>query len=313
MHSNLCYLFKDIVDKNSDKPSFFSKYDGEYRSITYSELYKKSISLAVSLVDLGIKKGDKIALISDNRLEWIISSFSILFSGCLEVPRGANITDFEIKNILGHSEPKVLFVENNDLLNRFKPFLAELSSIQHIVLMDLTEDKGEADFTLAELIEKGKSLNKKDEIEKNFSKIEKNDPFTIIYTSGTIAEPKGVVLSHENMLEQIFQISKHLNIENERRFLSILPIWHVYERVFCYYSIFKVGQTYYTNVKTIKEDFLKVKPHYVAAAPRLLESIYNGIFYKLKDASPVKKFCFIQLIFIQKNLETLLDFFPNKL
>ena len=310
MIQNLCELFKNVAVKNPDKPAFFSKVEKKYESITYGEIYEKGLNLAAALIELGVKKGDKIALLSDNRLEWIISNFGILFTGSLDVPRGSNITDSEVEYILNHSEAGILFIEDNAFFKRIKPIIKKLDKIKHTVLMS-NEPKQDTDFTLNELIEKGKTLNQKEKIENSFSAIKPEDLFTLIYTSGTMGEPKGVMLSHSNMVNQILSIADHLPIEQEERFLSILPIWHVYERVFCYYSIYNAGQTYYTNVRTFKEDLATCKPHYIASAPRLLESIYNGIFSKLKDASFIKKCLFHSSYFYAKKFKDALRFFTG--
>ncbi|TGN08240.1 AMP-dependent synthetase/ligase [Leptospira ilyithenensis] len=286
MPANLPELFQQSAEKFGNRPAFFSKDETKnYKPTTFKEVYDLGLNLAEALIDLGVQARENIALIADNRLEWIVSDYGILIAGAADVPRGTDVTDSEIVYILNHCEAKVVFLENDKVLEKFQKNRSQFEFAKTIVIMD-KKSTATGVIKLEDLLSKGKDLRAKGskKAEERMKGIKPDDLFTIIYTSGTTGMPKGVMLMHSNMLHQTSSIlSNMILIRSEERMLSILPVWHVFERVFEYLAIAAGCGTYYTNVRDLRDDMKKAKPTFMASAPRLWESIYNGIYTRISD------------------------------
>jgi long-chain acyl-CoA synthetase len=286
MAANLAELFKIASEKFANQVAFASKNDKkEYVPTTYKELYDTGVALAEALIDIGVEARERVAILADNRLEWIISDYGIILAGAADVPRGTDITDSEIVYILNHSEAKIAFLENDKMLEKFNKNKSQLNGVKTLVMMDPKSTAKDV-IHLKDLIEKGKKLRAANsrKVEDRVAQIQPDDVFTLIYTSGTTGLPKGVMLMHSNMMHQTNEIlGKMIDISQKERMLSILPVWHVFERVFEYLAIASGASTYYTNVRDLRDDMKKVKPTFMASAPRLWESIYNGIYTRIND------------------------------
>ncbi|TGK17490.1 long-chain fatty acid--CoA ligase [Leptospira fluminis] len=285
MAENLAQLFREAAEKYKDQPAFYSKdAQKNYHPVTYGQLYDYGLNLAEALIDLGIKSREHVGLLADNRLEWIIADYGIIMSGAADVPRGTDITDSEIVYIISHSESEVVFIENDKMLEKFNRNKSQLSKVKTIIMMD-RESTAPGILKLYDLIEKGKQLRAggSRKAEERVAGIQPNDLFTLIYTSGTTGLPKGVQLMHSNMMHQVLNVTPMLKINAEAKLLSILPVWHVFERVVEYVCISIGAATYYTNVRDLRQDLATVKPTFMGSAPRLWENIYNGIYTRIND------------------------------
>jgi long-chain acyl-CoA synthetase len=286
MPSNLPEIFLQSAEKFANRPAFVSKDESKsYKPTTFKEVYDLGLELGEALIDMGIQARENVALLADNRLEWIISDYAILMVGAADVPRGTDLTDSEMVYILNHSESKVVFIENDKMLEKFQKNRSQFEFAKTVVVMD-KKSTATGVIKLYDLLQKGKELRAKGskKVEERIKGIKPDDLFTIIYTSGTTGMPKGVMLMHSNMIHQTSVIlSDMIEIKAEERMLSILPVWHVFERVFEYLAIAAGCATYYTNVRDLRDDMRKCKPTFMASAPRLWESIYNGIYTRISD------------------------------
>ncbi len=286
MANNLAELYKESAAKFGNKPAFFSKDEKkQYKPTSYKELLEQGHALAEALIEMGVNARDFVGLMADHRAEWAISDCGILMTGAANVPRGTDVTETELEYILNHSEAKVVFVEHEKMLDKLKKVKSKLPNLKTIIMMDPAFKGGDGVLKLSDLIEKGRKLisagtNKSAE---RISGIKPDDLFTLIYTSGTTGQPKGVMLAHSNMMFQLTDILPVLKIQPDSKFLSILPVWHIFERVFLYGSVYLGAATYFTNVRDLREDFGKAKPNFMASAPRLWENIYLGIYNKVND------------------------------
>lgn len=305
---NLAELFYESSEKYGEKPAFGTRNkDKQFSTISFREVYESGVALATGLIDIGLKAREHVAVLSDNRKEWIITNYGILLSGAADVPRGTDVTDGDIKYILPHSDATMVFVENETILKKIEKNIADLPKINHVIIMNEESnaiDKKEKlrenkqinqnlqtipNITyLSDLIAKGKRLRELGDrrVEDRVSAIKPDDIFTIIYTSGTTGEPKGVMLTHANMISQLRNIP--IDIGPKDRFLSILPVWHSFERVFQMGTVAMGAAQYYTNVRNIREDLMIVKPTFMASAPRLWENIYQGMQSKIQTSSLFK-------------------------
>lgn len=285
---NLAVLYGAAAQKYHDQPAFAKRSkDGSFSPITFAELYAKGLALATALIELGVESREHVGLLSDNRLEWIICDYGVILAGAADVPRGADVTDADIKYILTHADVRLVFVENPILLSKVRR--CHLGSLKHVVLMEGEAPKGDDALTLDALVAKGEALRKAGDrrAEERIAAVKPEDLFTLIYTSGTTGTPKGVQLTHANMASQVSNLP--FPLDPGGRCLSILPVWHSYERVFEMVAISWGMCTYYTSIRTIGEDLKTVKPTVMASAPRLWENLYLKIFANVASASPVKR------------------------
>ena len=264
MATNLAELYKETAEKFGDKPAYATRNkQKEFESVSWKEIYEMGLNLATGLIDLGVEAREHVGLLADNRLEWMIADYGVQICGAADVPRGTDVTDQDIQYILPHSDAKVVFVEHEAMLNKLKANMDKLPNIKHIIMMD-KETKVPADVLhMYDLMEKGKQLRASGDrhAEERMAGIKPDDLFTLIYTSGTTGAPKGVMLMHSNMLFQLNNMP--IDISPDDRILSILPVWHIFERVFEMIAISKGCCTYYTNVRNLGDDMKIVKPTFI--------------------------------------------------
>ncbi|MCR9143206.1 MAG: long-chain fatty acid--CoA ligase [bacterium] len=298
-------MYRNSAENFGDKPAFATRNKNkEFEAISFKDLYETGLNLATGLIDLGVAAREHVAILADNRKEWIIADYGVLLCGAADVPRGTDVTDGDIQYIVPHSDAKVVFVENQVTLAKVQKNLPQLPNVQTIILMDPDDDAtGDKVVKMEDVIAKGKTLRSSGDkrAEERIADIKPDDLFTIIYTSGTTGAPKGVMLTHANMISQLQYIP--LKIGPEDRILSILPVWHIFERVFEMVSIAVGTPQYYTNVRNIKEDMSIVKPTFMGSAPRLWESVYQGIQNNVAAGSPVVRGLFKAAYFCAQRVQ----------
>ena len=286
-------LYRLAAEVYGDRPATgWHGSTGDYLTQTYRELYDDSCALAAALVELGLQQCERVAILSDNRPEWMLCDCAVLLCGGADVPRAADVTGQEISYIVAHSDSVMVIAENADVLKRVLAARAYLPKVRQIILMagDPPEDSGV--LRLGDLLERGRGLRATGDrmAEKRMSRIKGSDLFTVIYTSGTTGEPKGVMLTHDNMVSQVRYLPFRLYPDD--RVLSILPVWHSYERVFEMVAVSRGVCTYYTSVRTIAQDLQKVRPTFLASAPRLWEGLYSRIVQKVRTGPAAGRLLF---------------------
>ncbi|PSB30585.1 AMP-dependent synthetase/ligase [Stenomitos frigidus] len=252
--------------------------------LTYAELYQQMQQFAAGLQALGVKQGDHVALFADNSPHWLIADQGMMGAGAVNAVRGSQADRDELLFILKHSDSKAIVVQDQATLKKLAQGLETLP-LQFIVT--LTDEPPLPVGTL-------KSLNFSQLMELGAGRalqpvqLARESLATLMYTSGTSGRPKGVMLSHSNLLAQISGAASVVNPQ-QGRVLSILPIWHCYERTFEYF-IFAYGCAQaYTNIRHVKKDLKDFKPNYMVAVPRLWESIYEGVQKQFRDQPPSKQ------------------------
>ncbi len=282
----------DIIDWNIEKYSrevaIAGKIGNEWKTYSTDDYREYVNMVSYGLRAIGLSKGDKVATITGNRPEWSFVDMGLSQSGMIHVPMYPTIGPEEYLYILNHAEVKVIFISNNAIYKKLKPILPELKKITEIYSFDNIE--GVKNFN--ELLELGKNDEDKyrDELLRTKESITPDDLLTIIYTSGTTGQPKGVMLSHNNLVSNIVAINDihHLGFGN--RALSFLPLCHIYERMVNYHFQYKGISVYYIeNMGLITELIKEVKPHVMNTVPRLMEKIYDGIMNKGQALKGIKK------------------------
>ncbi len=240
---------------------------------------------------LGLKKGDRIVSISNNRPEWNFLDMGMAQAGMVHVPIYPTISIEDYEYILNHVEPSLVFVSDKQLHDKISPIAKKISSVKDIYSFNtIAQVKNWQEITrLGQENEdrlKGQLVQRKQEIIPG-------DLVTLIYTSGTTGNPKGVMLSHRNILSNVESICGVFDFNTTHRTLSFLPISHVFERTINYYFQ-RVGVSVYyaENMGTIAENLREVKPHVFISVPRLLEKTYDKIIAKGRELSGIKKFIF---------------------
>ncbi|EPG67490.1 AMP-dependent synthetase/ligase [Leptospira wolffii] len=301
----LADLFQSSKNKYGDLPAFLTKKSsGEFESVGYSELYELGLRLGTALIELEFPYKGHAAVLADNRLEWIIADYAIIMAGGADVPRGTDVTDSDLNHILPHSGSTIVFAENDGVLRKLQQNQGAIRDVQSIILMDPNAKGTGKELRFWDLIQRGKELREKGnrQMEERISLIQEEDLFTLIYTAGTTGRPKGVPLTHKNIMSQINRIP--IQLAAGERILSILPVWHSFERMFEMVCIHFGAGTYYSSVRTLKEDLKKVKPTFMASAPRLWESIYQGIYATVSKSSNIKQKLFRAALFFSSNLQS---------
>ncbi|TGM36739.1 long-chain fatty acid--CoA ligase [Leptospira biflexa] len=273
------------------KEMFFAKDTAKnFKGRTFSDIFHEAENLALSLLQMGLQPGDRIGLMADNRTEWAIADIATLLNGAVNVPRGSDSTAQEIEYILSHSESKYCFVEHEKLYDSLKPILSN-TKVEKVIILDPTYvPKDSTVVNLQTLVRDGEALRKNlPSLELRSKQVKPDDLFTIIYTSGTTGMPKGVMLTHQNMVYNVVKVPPRVGLKSTDRTLSILPVWHIFERAIDYAIIAEGASIAYTNIRDLRDDFQKIKPSFMASAPRLWENLYLGIKQKLEKAPENKK------------------------
>ena len=243
--------------------------------ITFARLCTDVDALAKGLLALGLRRGDRIGLLAENRYEWLLTDQAIASIGAIVVPRGSDTSPAEMRFILQHSGSRATFVEDDKTARAVLEGQRDLPALTSIfTLQERSEVPGV--MPLADVIARGRHIGDP-ELAAARHTVVPDDLLTIVYTSGTTADPKGVMLTHANVLSNVRTVCSVLHITADDSFLSVLPAWHMYERIMDYLALAAGGQLVYTDRRHIKDDLQACKPTVFAAVPRIWETIHDGI------------------------------------
>ena len=285
------------IEVYNGRPVLVYKYNGKWVEFDIHAYAENSTTLSYGLLALGLKKGDKIATVSNNRPEWNFVDMAAGMAGIVHVPIYSTISNDEYKHILTHSESKIIFVENKALYDKIKSIVADIPGIIGIY----TFVKSENIPFWEEISINGKKVASqyKAELESTKNSIHPDDVASIIYTSGTTGLSKGVMLTHNNFVSNVIATSPRLPLAAGDRTLSFLPLCHVLERMVNYIFQYTGMTIYYAeSMATIGDNIRELKINAFCGVPRVLETVYNKIISKGKDLSGIKK----QIFFWAVNL-----------
>jgi len=265
-----------------------TKYKGQWEATSSEEFYQKAQHISRALLDMGIKPGAKIGMISsNNRTEWAIVDAGILQLGAINVPLYPTIAAEDYKYILNHSECQYCFVSDQEVYNKLKSIQKEVETLKEVYCFDTL--KGCKHWS--ELLTAGAALDNQAAVEEAKKAVKPEDLATIIYTSGTTGVPKGVMLSHNNVTTNVIASSNRLPLEaGKATALSFLPLCHIFERVILYFYIYHSITIYFAeSLETISDNLKEVQPDMMTAVPRLLEKVYDKIYARGNDLSGIKQ------------------------
>jgi len=282
------------------KDAFTQKENGKWHSLSSDEFITRAKKLSAGLIQIGIKTGDRVAIISNNRTEWHLADLALQQLGVVTVPIYPNITEADYEYILNDCGAKAVFISSQDIVTKIESIKNNVSSLEHLYTFDkVVNAKHYSDLL----------INESDDgvIEAKRNILDTDDVATLIYTSGTTGNPKGVMLTHQNLVSNVLASEDRLPIGDDQRALSFLPLCHVFERMLDYLYIYRSVSIYYAeSIETIGDNIKEVKPNMFATVPRLLEKVYDKIVAKGSELSGLKKGLFFWA------LELGLKYDPNK-
>jgi long-chain acyl-CoA synthetase len=273
--ANLVDLFHKAVLRRSERPFLWAKRDGSYRSLSWRGVAEQAHALARALSARGLRRGDRVLLVAENRPEWLIADIAIMSAGAITVPAYTTNTSHDHAYLLRHSGASAVVVSNDRLAKRVLPALADAPEVRLVVAMEPIEDAGQ---TNAEVLEWRAALalgTQTPDVLQTASSLSRDDTACFIYTSGTGGKPKGVMLSHGNVLSNVkgaFGVVETLGLDEEV-FLSFLPLSHAYEHTAGQFLPVAVGaEIYYAEgVETLATNLLEARPTIMACVPRFYE------------------------------------------
>ena len=307
---NLALLFKERAHEIPDDVFQYSKMerDGDFLPYTYGQVYDEVISLALALQKMGIKRGQNVGLISDNRREWAVTDYAILSLGATDVPRGCDSMGTEIRFILNFADVEISFFETPHQLEKVLEKTDECPNLKTAIIYkkpsksedEIINNKKIKVILYKDLLKEGKEIFEADkekfraQIEAEMDKTETDDIATIIFTSGTTGTPKGVMLSHRNYIAQLEVFHNFFPCKRGETWLSVLPVWHSYERAFQYLvPALKTNIAYSKPVAQVMiTDMEKIKPHWLCAVPRLWDAIAKNIDRTVHKHKGFDLFCY---------------------
>src|SRR6056297_80022 len=301
MATSIPKLLQEIVSAHPEVAAQMGKNrEGSFESRSFQELYVEVQNFAAGLHKLKVKRGDHVGLISENRKEWFVSDLAILSLGAADVPRGNDSMAAELGYILGFSDCSLVIVENADQMEKVLSVKKEIPSLKRFVVLDPGyEKKSEHSVpvsTYAEVVETGVAFlsSKPDFVEKEILLGGEEDVATIIFTSGTTGEPKGVVLTHRNFLYQVDCIPDRVDVSPGDIWLCVLPVWHSFERIVQYIALATASTLAYSKPigQIMLADMAIIKPKWMASVPRIWEAVRAGIYRNVKQNGGVKLIIF---------------------
>jgi long-chain acyl-CoA synthetase len=274
-------------------PALKFKKRGRYRDISWCEFRMNVRDTALGLFSLGIKRNDKVALLSENRPKWAFADLGILCIGAVNVPIYATSTKEEISYILQDANCKAIFVSDKNQLRKVLPTKKRLKSLKRIIIFDSDKKRLSGAISFNELIKLGKSLDKEKPylFEDLINRPEKEDIATVIYTSGTTGPPKGVILTHENLMSNIRSCFDIFPLSRNDTALSFLPLSHVFERMAGYYFMIMKGVViaYAESFLKVEKNIGEIRPTVICAVPRFFEKVYTKVLDTVVKAPFFKK------------------------
>ncbi len=284
IHS-LGQMWEQLVSNFGEITAISDPHNKPNVSLTYSQVSEQIKLFAGGLQSLNVESGEKMALFADNSPRWLIADQGIILSGCADAVRSSQAERNELLYILENSDSSVLVVEDIATLNKLRPEIDGISLKAIILLSDekIEEELTATIYNFAQIIELG-TKNSFEAVS-----ITEKDLATLIYTSGTTGKPKGVMLTHGNLLQQVRYLESVMKPLPSDRVLSILPSWHSYERAAEYFLLSHGTTLIYTSIRYFKQDLKKYSPHHMIGVPRLWESIYEGIQKQFRDGSATQQ------------------------
>ncbi len=303
-YSSLGEMFKTVCEKFPEKTGMMYKSGEMYHSISFKELKSKAHNFAAGLKSIGVEKGDRVLLLSENRVEWALADYAILSIGACTVPIYPTLLPSHIEFIINNSEGKVLILSREHQLQKIKEIQGKLKHLKKIILME--GEGGDDLLSWQQIAETGEKLLQKEPelIEESLQGIKRDNLASIIYTSGTTGLPKGVMLTHGNFLSNVEGSRQVISVDENDTFLSFLPLSHVFERMAGHYLALHAGATiaYAESIDTVADNLKEVRPTIMTSVPRFFDKVYAKVLDSLEESSSLKRKIFFWAIELGKKV-----------
>ncbi|MDF0716320.1 long-chain fatty acid--CoA ligase [Muricauda sp. 334s03] len=275
------------LEKHPLEKSLVTKSDSKWIATSTQEYIDKSNAISRALLRMGVKPNDKIAIISmTNRTEWNIMDIGVLQIGAQTVPIYPTISEDDYEYILNHSEAKYCFVSCGEVLEKVLAISSKIKKLEDIYSFNTLDNCK----NWSEVLEMGADTSNQDEVEKLKDSVAPDDLATLIYTSGTTGRPKGVMLSHNNIVSNVVSSKTRVPFETGGTALSFLPVCHIFERMILYLYQYCGVEIYFAEgLDKISDNIKEVKPNVMTVVPRLLEKVYDAIIAKGAALTGIKK------------------------
>ncbi|HEX4948590.1 MAG TPA: long-chain fatty acid--CoA ligase [Blastocatellia bacterium] len=283
-------LLDDVV--SSALPDLLSyKKDGAWHSLSAQELAAQVRATTLGLYSLGVRPGDHIGLLSENRPEWTVADLGVLNCACADVPIYATQAPNQVSYILNDAKVEVMFISSAQQMTRLRAALEDVPGLKKIIAFDHVETDDPRVIYFADVQAFGRQLDRlqPDLYERLRRQAMPESLATLIYTSGTTGEPKGVMLTHDNIMSNVRSVAQAMNIQSGDVALSFLPFSHIFERVTIYLDLFMRVRIYLAeSIDTVAQNLTEVRPHFMTSVPRLYEKIYAKTLEKAEAAGAAK-------------------------
>jgi long-chain acyl-CoA synthetase len=286
-------LFFDAVERFNKPDAMQVKVNGVYQPISHQTLAQRVQRAALGLRATGAAKGDRIAILSENRPEWAIADYACLIAGMTDVPLYPNLPPDQVAYILNDAGAVAIFVSNADQAGKVAAIRDKVKTLKSVITFETTKRAG-VDMTLAELEAKGAAAENPDAVaqyRRDALAVKPDDLATLIYTSGTTGEPKGVMLTHDNIFSNVETVKSLIDFRGDDVCLSFLPLSHIFERMGGHYMMMATGTSiaYAESIDTVPIDMATVRPTIVLSVPRLYEKMYARVLENALSGSGIKK------------------------
>ena len=288
----LTRLFFDAVQKYDRPDALQYKEGGAYKPISHRELADRVRRTALGLQELGLQPGDRVAIISENRPEWAIADYACLMSGLTDVPFYPNLPAEQLPYLINDSGAAAIFCSTAEQSAKVAEIRSKTPGLKHVIGFSASKQPGE-DLTIAELEAKGKAADTAERQAKYKERalaVKPDDLATIIYTSGTTGDPKGVMLSHDNIYSNVMAAAATVPFEGRDACLSFLPLSHIFERMAGHYLMMHTGTSiaYAESIDTVAFNMSEIRPSLVLSVPRLYEKMYARVLDNALSGGAVK-------------------------